>query len=292
MEENNYVVITDSCSDLTVDMISKVGVKVIPMIFRIGENDYLDYPDNRAMSSRDFYNKLRTGSKSTTAQINPSTYMQFIKPFLEEGNDVLLVVFSSALSSTYNSALIAVKTLMEEYPERKIRIMDSLSAACGQGYLVYKMGINRIEGMSIEENIKWGEKNKLNIAHWFTIKDLMYLKRGGRLSAGKAWMGTLLTLRPILHVDNLGKLVPVESVRGRKQALIALLNKFKETACDPKDNLVIISHADNIVDAEFLGNKIQEEFDVPQVIYNNIGPVIGSHVGADAVLLFFTAKHR
>jgi DegV family protein with EDD domain len=273
-------------------MLAEVDVKIIPMIFRIDENDYLNYPDDRAMSSHDFYNKLRNNKKSTTAQINPSTYIQFLKPFLEEGKDILLAVFSSALSSTFNSASIAVETLKEKFPNRKILIMDSLSAAGGQGYLAYKLGLNQLKGMSLEENFEWGENNKLHIAHWFTIDDLMYLKRGGRLSAGKAWMGTLLTLKPILHVDNKGKLIPIETVRGRKQALIALVNKFEEEATDPKSNLVIISHSDNITDAEFLGKKLLERFDIPKILYTNIGPVIGSHVGANAILLFFTAKKR
>ena len=292
MQENNYVIITDSCSDMTPAMLSEVNVKIIPMIFRIDENDYLNYPDDRAMSSHDFYEKLRNNKKSTTAQINPSTYIQFLKPFLEEGKDILLVVFSSALSSTYNSALIAVETLKEKYPDRKILVIDSLSAAGGQGYLAYKLGLNLLKDMTLEGNFDWGEKNKLHIAHWFTIDDLMYLKRGGRLSAGKAWMGTLLTLKPILHVDNKGKLIPIDTVRGRKQALITLVKKFEEDATDPENNLVIISHSDNVADAEFLGKKLQEKFEIPKIIYTNIGPVIGSHVGANAILLFFMAKKR
>lgn len=292
MKNKDYVIITDSCSDMTSDMVKEVDVKIIPMVFRIDGKDYFDYPDDRDMSSHDFYEMLRNNKKSTTAQINPSTYLEFLKKYLEKGEDILLVVFSSALSSTYNSALIALETLKDNYPNRKIMIIDSLSAAGGQGYLVYKLGLNRMKGMSLQDNFAWGEKNKLNIAHWFTIDDLMYLNRGGRLSAGKAWMGTLLTLKPVLHVDEMGRLIPMANVRGRKQALIALYNKFKENATNPKENLVIISHADDINDAKFLGKKIQENFDVPKIIYTNIGPVIGSHVGANAILLFFMAKNR
>jgi len=292
MENKDYVIITDSCSDMTPEMVAKVDAKVIPMIFHIDGKDYLDYPDDREMSSHEFYDRLRQGQKSTTAQITPSTYVEFLTPFLKSGKNILLVVFSSALSSTYNSALIAADSLKATFPEQKILVMDSLSAACGQGYLTYKLGLNRLDGMSLEDNFEWGEKNKLHIAHWFTIDDLMYLKRGGRLSAGKAWMGTLLTLKPVLHVDDEGKLIPMENVRGRKQALLALMNKFKEDATDPSKNLVVISHSDNMTDAEFLGKKLMENFDIPPVIYTNIGPVIGSHVGANAILLFYMTRKR
>jgi len=292
MKDNTYVLISDSCSDMTPAMVEETETKIVPMIFRIDENDYLDYPDDREMSSHDFYDKLRNGKKSQTCQITPSRYIEFIKPFLKEGKDVLLVVFSSALSSTYTSATLAVNALREKYPERKINIIDSLSAAGGQGYFVYMLGLNRNKGMSLEENTKWGEDNKLHVAHWFTIDDLMYLKRGGRLSASKAWMGTLLTLKPILHVDDEGRLVPMETVRGRKQAVIALMNHFEKTAYDPANNVVLIAHADDIASARFLGERLQAKHKILKLIYGNIGPVIGSHTGANAILLFFMAKHR
>lgn len=292
MKDNTYVLISDSCSDMTPEMVEETDAKIVPMIFRIDENDYLDYPDDREMSSHDFYEKLRNGKRSQTSQITPSRYIDFIEPFLKEGKDVLLVVFSSALSNTYASAMLAVNTLKEKYPTRIIDTIDSLSAAGGQGYFVYMLGLNRNNGMNIEENRKWGEDNKLHVAHWFTIDDLMYLKRGGRLSASKAWMGTLLTLKPILHVDDQGRLVPMETVRGRKQAVIALMKHFDKTAYDPSKNVVMIAHADDAATAHFLGNKLQAKYDIPKLIYGNIGPVIGSHTGSNAILLFFMAKHR
>lgn len=292
MKETSYVILSDSCSDLTPELVKEADLNIIPMMFRLGDKDYLDYPDNREIDTSEFYNQLRAGALSKTSQITPARYIEIITPFLKDGKDILLPVFSSALSSTFDSANSAAKTLKEEFPERKIEVVDSLSASGGQGFLIYHMGINRNNGMSLSSNLKWTLENRLHIAHWFTIDNLQFLRRGGRLTAGKAWLGTLLSLKPVLHVNNLGQLVPVENVRGRKQSLQSMVEHFKETAIDPDKNMIMILHADDIDAAKLLEDLLTKKHKVPKIIYSNIGPVIGSHSGQNTIALFFFAKER
>jgi len=292
MKETSYVIISDSCSDLTPELIEESDLNIVPMMFRLGDKDYLDYPENREIDTRDFYNQLRAGALSKTSQITPGRYIEISTPFLESGKDILIVVFSSALSSTFDSANSAAITLREEFPDRKIEVVDSLSASGGQGFLIYHLGLNRNNGMSLSSNLKWALENRLHVAHWFTIDNLQFLRRGGRLTAGKAWLGTLLSLKPVLHVNNLGQLVPVENVRGRKQSLLSMAKHFKETAVEPDKNMIMILHADDIDAAKLLGDLLIKKYKVPQIIYSNIGPVIGSHSGQNTIALFFFAKER
>ena len=292
MKETSYVILTDSCSDLTPELVKEADLNIIPMTFRLGEQDYMDYPDNREIDMHKFYDELRNGKLSRTSQITPGKYIEILTPFLKDGKDILLLVFSSALSSTYDSAKNAASFLRENFPERKIEIIDSLSASGGQGFLAYHLGLNRNLGMSLTQNVLWANNNRLHIAHWFTIDSLQFLRRGGRLTASKAWLGTLLSLKPVLHVDNLGQLVPISNVRGRKQSLLSIAKQFKETAVDPTENMVMILHADDEDDAKLLGNLLIKKYAVPKVIYSNIGPVIGSHSGPNTIALFFFATKR
>jgi len=292
MKDNNYVVFTDSCCDLNPDIIEDNNIKVIRMMFRVDEKDYYDYADNREMNPHTFYNKLRDGKLSKTTQITPITYIKELTPYLKDEKDIILTVFSSALSSTYNSAMTAAATLREEFPERKIEVIDTLSASGGQGFFVYNIAKNQAKGMSFEKNVKWALENRLHVAHWFTIDDLNFLRRGGRLTAGKAWLGTLLSLKPVLRVNDLGQLVPDQNVRGRKQSLLTMAKHFGETAIEPKKNAIMILHADDEKSAHFLGDLLVQKYEVPEIIYGDIGPVIGSHSGQDTIALFFFASKR
>lgn len=292
MKDISYVIISDSCSDLSPDLIKEADLNIIPMMFRLGEKDYLDYPDKREIGMKEFYDKLREGALSKTSQITPGRYIEILTPYLKKGKDILLTVFSSALSSTFDSANSAAITLREEYPDRKIEVIDSLSASGGQGFLNYHIGLNRINGMSFKENVKWAKENRLHVAHWFTIDSLQFLRRGGRLTAGKAWLGTLLSLKPVLHVDDLGRLVPVENVRGRKQSLISIAKHFNETAIDPDKNMIMILHADDVDAAKLLGDLLIKKNNVSKIVYSNIGPVIGSHSGQNTIALFFFSNKR
>ncbi len=292
MAENKYVIFTDSCSDLTPELYEEADIHVVPLSFEIEDKSYFNYPDGREMDNHEFYEKMRQGALCKTSACSPGQYLEALDSYCKDGYDVLIISFSSALSGSYNSAFQAKNYLNETYPERKIIVIDSLCASGGQGYITYCAGLNRKAGMSLMENKEWIETHILHMAHWFTVDDLHYLKRGGRLSASKAFLGSLLKLKPVLHVDNEGRLVPVETVRGRKQSLVAIMNHFKDTAIDPEKNFVMIIHGDDVVTAKFLGEKLQQEFNVPKVYYLTLGPVIGAHSGPGTISLFFMATER
>lgn len=288
--EYSYVIVADSCEDLDAELVKEYGLNVIPMEYIVDGQVHLDDPLNRTQTVHEFYEELRAGKMSHTAQITPEKYTEFLTPFLEQGKDVLLTVFSSALSGTYLSAKKAVDALKEKFPERKIFAVDSLSASVGEGYFNILASRNREKGMGIEENAKWLEENRLTVSHLFTVDNLNFLKRGGRLSASKAFLGTLLLLKPVLHVTDEGKLVPTHTVRGRKQALRKIVDEYKETALNSDE--VLISDADDREYARQLGKMIEEECGVKSVIYQTIGPVIGSHVGPNCLALYFLSKKR
>jgi len=292
MEDKSYVLFSDSCCDLPEDLVEEIHLQVAPLSYVIKGKDYLNYPDHREMDNHVFFDLLRSGEISKTSQVTPGKYLELMEPFLKEGKDILIVAFSTALSGAYGSAVQAANYLEEIYPSRTIKVLDSLCASSGQGYLVYSMGLNKLNGMSLSDNLAWGETHRLHIAHWFTIDSLQFLRRGGRLSAGKAWIGTLLSLKPVLHVNDIGQLVPVESVRGRKQSLLSLMQHFDDTAIDPEKNFIMIVHGDDLVTAHYLGEKLQEKYNIPRVIYCDLGPVIGSHAGPNTISLFFLATER
>lgn len=285
----DYVIITDSTCDLTADYLNKLNIKVIPLKFIYEENSYYD---GTGMSYSEFYNLLREKKNVTTSQINAETFIKEFEPYLKQQKDILYIAFSSALSGTFSCAEIAKKELIEKYPERKIIVVDSLSASMGEGLLIYYASQKRKEGLSINELSEWIEKNKLNICHWFTVDDLFHLKRGGRVSSASALFGTMLGIKPILHVDNAGKLIPVEKVRGRKTALISLVEHMKNSAKVTPDDVVFISHGDALADANFVKDLVLKSFDIKEVKVNFIGSVVGAHAGPGTVALFFMGKNR
>lgn len=289
---NDYVIVTDSTTDLPAEIIEKFGITVIPLMYNIDGKEYYNYPDARQQDIGDFYRLMREGKMSGTAQINVSAYLDVLEPILKRGRDVLNIAFSSALSGTYNSSKLAVEELSEKYPDRRIYTVDSLSASMGEGLLVYNAALEKEKGMTIEELRNWVIDNRLRLCHWFTVDDLNHLKRGGRVSATAALIGTMLGIKPVLHVDDLGRLIPTGKVRGRRQSLDELVHKMEETCENPQEQIIMISHGDSLEDAKIVERQVREKLKVKDVIMNYIGPVIGAHSGPGTIALFFLGSHR
>lgn len=286
-----YQIVTDSSADLAPDQIAELGVAVIPMVLTMEGKEYKNYPDGREIGFGEFYNALRAGKTSTTSQINMEVFKQEFEPMLQKG-DLLYLCFSSGLSGTVNSARLAAEDLMEAHPDRKIVVVDTLCASLGQGLLVDYACRLQQQGKSMEEVVDWVEQNKLKLAHWFTVDDLNHLKRGGRVSGAAAFFGTMLNIKPVLHVDNEGHLIPREKVRGRKASLDALISKMLEIGENLENQVIFISHGDCLEDAEYVAQQAREKAHVKDVKINYIGPVIGSHSGPGTLALFFMAKNR
>jgi len=281
-----YVIMTNSTCDLTEEMIQALGLTVLTLGLNIGEETFKEIP------VKAFYQKIREGAMPTTNAANIGEYVDAFEAMLQDGKDVLCLVFSSALSTTYNSALMAAEEMREKYPDRKLFVVDTVSASMGEGLLAWYASGLKQEGKTIEEVRDWVEVNKLNLAHWFTVNDLDHLKRGGRISAAKALMGSMLGIKPILRINDEGKLVPADKVRGRQQSLLRLLDQMEKTGVNLADQTIFISHSDCYDDAKWLADQIQEKYGVKEVVINYIGPVIGSHTGIGTVALFFMATGR
>lgn len=287
-----YKIITDSTTDLTQKMIDELELEVVSLRFTIDGKTYRDKADQSEMPTKTFYAKLRDGNSSTTSQINADEFTSVFEPVLESGEDMLYIAFSSGLSGTYQSACIARDDLKEKYPERKIYVFDSLCASMGEGLLVYHAALMKRAGTDIDSLYKWLGENALKLCHWFTVGDLNHLKRGGRISTTAALVGTMLGIKPVLHVDDEGHLIPVSKVRGRRQSLDALVQKMEETAIHPGEQTVFISHGDCLEDAEYVAEQVRAKFGVKNVQINFVGPVIGAHSGPGTVALFFFGTHR
>jgi EDD domain protein, DegV family len=288
----SFVILTDSSADLDQSMVQRLDVQVLPLSFILNQTTYRNYPDNREMAPQDFYGRLRQGEAATTAALNVAEYTEALEPLLQAGHDVLILAFSSGLSTTFNSSSIAVEELREKYPERKLYTVDTLCASLGQGLLVYLAAQERAKGKSIEEVRQWAEDHKLSICHQFTVDDLHFLKRGGRVSAATAVVGSMLQIKPVLHVDNEGHLINIAKARGRHASLKALVDKMEQTAINPADQMVFISHGDCLEDAQAVAEMVKARFGVSQVYLNQIGPVIGAHSGPGTVALFYIGTER
>ena len=285
----SYQILTDSCCDFPPQRYRELGLISLPLsiTFR-GET----YPDRNDDSLRDMYAGLRAGEAASTAAANPQQWEEALEPVLASGEDALILAFSSGLSTTYQSACIAAEEMKERFPERKILVVDSLCASLGQGLLAYYAARKRDEGLGLEELKAWLEDNKLHLCHWFTVNDLMYLKRGGRINAATAIMGTMLSIKPILHVDNEGHLVSVGKARGRKASIAALADKAAELGKGYDNSLMFISHGDCLEDAQALAELLKERCGAKEVYINYVGAVIGSHSGPGTLALFFLGQHR
>ena len=295
MEETSrkdYAVITDSTADLSPELVRELDVEIIPLQFVIDYHTYLNYPDGRELSEKAFYQMLRQQKTATTVQVNASRFVEFFEPILQQGRDILYIAFSSGLSGTYHSSLMAREELQEKYPERRIYICDSLAASMGEGLLVYHAVMEKRKGKDISEVYQWVEDHKKNLCHWFTVDDLHHLKRGGRVSSATALLGTMLGIKPVLHVDDEGHLINVDKVRGRRQSLQAMVEKMCQTCIDPENQMIFISHGDCLEDAQALADMVRERMQVKDIVIHYIGPVIGAHSGPGTVALFFLGTKR
>ena len=291
---SDYVLLTDSSADLTAELVAELGVEVLPLSFHMGDKTYRNWPDNREIDPKDFYRRLRAGETATTSAVNVSDYTEAVEPLVQAGRDVLIIAFSSGLSATCHSAQIAAQELSERYPDRKIWVVDSLCASLGQGLLVWYAARMKAQGKSMEEVRDWLEDNKLHLCHWFTVDDLHFLKRGGRISPATAVVGTMLSIKPVMHVDDEGRLVKVGTARGRNASLKALVDHMEETAIDPSAQTVFISHGVCLEDVNKVVEDVKRRFGIPaeRFVINNVGPVIGAHSGPGTVALFFLGSKR
>lgn len=285
----NYQIITDSCCDFPTQMYQQLNLSFVPLTMEFRGDTTDDRNDD---SLKAIYDGLRAGEVAKTSAINPTRWGAAMKQSLEQGLDVLVLTFSSGLSTTYQSAVIAAQELEEQYPERKIYVCDTLAASMGQGLLVWYACQKRDEGLSLKELRDWVEENKLHLCHWFTVDDLMFLKRGGRISAATALVGTMLQIKPVLHVDNEGHLINVSKVRGRQASIEALAKKAMELGKNYDNSTMFISHGDCLEDAKRLESILKEKCGVKTVITSYVGAVIGSHSGPGTVALFFLGDHR
>ena len=286
----DYVILTDSCSDLPADLVSELELDVLPLSFVMEGKEYFNYPDNRDIDPKDFYNKMRSGALGTASAINVAVFAETMTALVGQEKDILCISFSSALSTTYQSACIAAEDVMAAHPGSKILVCDSRAASLGQGLLVYLAALEKRKGRTLEELRDFVEERKNHISHWFTVDDLYHLKRGGRGSAAAAPFGTMLQMKPVLHVDDEGRLIPVSKVRGRKASINALLEKMDELVDDP--SVVFISHGDCFDEVHALGEAIKAKYPVDKLVVNYVGPVIGNHTGAGVIALFFQGKRK
>ena len=287
----DYIIATDSCCDFDENLIRELDLTVIPLSVHLGQDHFRNYPGEMP-ESHVFYTRLSKGEPAQTSAPNVEAFKDAFRPFLEAGKDVLYLGFSSALSATYQNAAMAVEELREAFPDAVIRAVDTLCASMGQGLLVDLAVQEKRKGKSLEEVASFVQETIPHLCHWFTVGDLSQLRRGGRLSAGKAIVGTLLNIKPVLHVDHEGRLVPMESAKGRKKSVEALVRHMEETAIAPETQRIYISHGDCLGDAEVLAAAIQSKLGVASVTIGDVGPVIGAHSGLGTLALFFLGKER
>ncbi len=284
----DYVILSDSGTDLTPALAKEIDVRVLDLMV-IMEGEPEPKPDS-AVDHKEFYKFLRDKKMASTSAINPETFSEVMEEYVKEGKDVLYLGFSSGLSNTYNAGRLAAEELSEKYPDAKIYACDTLCASLGQGMFVYLAAKKKAAGATIDELRDWVEANKLHQCHWFTVDDLMFLKRGGRVSAATAAVGTLLGIKPVMHVDNAGKLIKMGTARGRKASLDALVEKAKATATET--DVMFICHGDCIDDANYVAERVKNELGVKEVIIGYTGVVIGSHSGPGTLALFYIGTER
>lgn len=287
-----FLILTDSTCDMPQEMADALGIAILPIRVVVEEKEYAHYLDGRELGFHDFYEKLRAGISAKTSAANMEEFLAQMEPALAAGRDVLYLGFSSALSSTYSVGAVTAAQLAEKYPERKIYAVDTLCASFGQGLLVYLAAQQQLQGKSIDEVKAYVEEIRPQLCHWFTVDDLQHLKRGGRVSAAAAAFGTVLNIKPVLHVDDEGRLVPVSKVQGRITSIKSLMKKMQETAINPAEQVVFISHGDCEKEAKKLADMIRENIGVREIVINPIGPIIGAHSGPGTVALFFLGTKR
>ena len=286
---SNYVITANSTVDLPKEWLEERGVPIIPLKYTI---DGETYKDMYGLSAKEFFKKLRDGKMAVTSQVNPEEAKEALEPFLKEGKDVLHLGFSLALSGTYNSMRLAAEELMEEYPDRKVIVIDTLCACLGEGLLLYYALKMQKEGKTIDEVAKWAEENKLHVCHNVTIDDLDHLQRGGRISKTTAVVGTMLQMKPMIHMADDGSLQVIGKKRGRKKSLNKIVDKAVSQSKGWSNDIIMITHGDCVEDAEYVAGLVREKMGIDNILINNIGTVIGSHTGPGVVAVFCLGDKR
>ena len=284
-----FKIVTDSGADISREVLRDWGVDMLSLSFRFTDDDVMHTEAD--MPIEEFYAEMKGGRVAKTSAINGETFREAFKKYLDEGTDVLYLGFSSGLSSTYSSAYLAAEAISAEYPERRVITVDTLCASAGQGLIVYLASRKQAEGADIDAVAEYVKENVPRLAHWFTVEDLGYLKRGGRVGAAAAFFGNLLGIKPVLHVDDEGHLIPMMKVRGRRTSLNSIVEKYGETMLDPSLP-VFISHAQCLSDVEYVRDEIKKRYGAEVMSISDIGPVIGSHAGPGTLAFFYLAKER
>ena len=286
----DYIITVNSTVDMPKEWLKERGVPVIPLKYTMDGQTYTDMED---LTAKEFFNKLREGKMSVTSQVNPEEAKAMLEPFVKEGKDVLHLSFSSGLSGTANSMrMAAAEELSEEYPKQKIVAVDTLCACMGEGLLLHKALQLKEAGKTMEEVVQWVEENKLHICHDVTVDDLHHLHRGGRISKATAVLGSMVQIKPIIHMDNEGKLQVIGKERGRKKSLNKIVDMAAEQAKGWENDLILITHGDCVEDAEYVAERVRAKMGVDNILINNIGTVIGSHTGPGVVAVFCMGEKR
>ncbi len=288
----SFEIVTDSSSNLTDDLIEKYKLHILSLMFRVNGKEYYSYEKGKKTELKQFYTMMRNKEEITTTLIDINTCTPIFEEILKQGNDLLYIGFSSALSGSFQAASMVLEDLKSTYPDRTILSVDTLGASLGEGLLVYHAAKLREQGKNINEVYNWVLDNRLHLCHWFTVDDLFFLKRGGRVSGSAAVLGTILGVKPIMHMDNEGRLILVEKARGRKRALDTLIDRMQKTAIEPQNQTVFITHGDCIEDAEYVATQIKQRLRVKDVLINYVDPVIGAHSGPGTIALFFLGTER
>lgn len=287
-----YQIVTDSACNLTEEMIDQFGLEILPLTFMVDGVQHQSYLKGEKTDLKQFYTMMREGKVITTSLPNMQESETTLRAIADSGKDILYLGFSSALSGTYAATELLLKQIATDYPDRTFIAEETFAASGGQGMLVYLACKKAQEGASIEEVAQFVRETRDHLCHWFTVDDLMFLFRGGRVSRTSAWAGTLLNIKPVLHVDNTGALIPMEKVRGRKKAIKALVDHMEKTAIDPQSQTIFITHGDCIEDVETLKAEITERFGITDFVVNYVDPVIGAHSGPGTLALFFVGTEK
>ena len=287
---SDYMIFTDSSCDISAELLAQWEVPFVSLSVKF-DKDAESFA-NYDMPFDQFYDRMRKGSVASTSAANMELFKEAFEPCLKQGKDLLYIGFSSGLSTTVNSSAMAAQELREAYPERKIVVVDTLAASAGFGLLVYLAVQEKRKGATLEQTARFVEEQQPHLCHWFTVDDLVYLKRGGRVSAAACFVGGLLDIKPVLHMDDSGHLINMFKVRGRRASIKALADKYGELALAPGKDTVFISHGDCLDDAKLLESMLKERFDASVELITYVGPVIGSHSGPGTLALFFLGRER
>lgn len=288
----DYLIMTDSCCDLDAELAAQLDLTVLPLNLQMGGETYRNFLDERELSLKEFYARVRNGERATTSAPSAGAFEDAMRQAAAEEKDVLCLCFSSALSATFQSASIAAEHVRADHPQMRIEVVDTLCASGGQGLLLYLCAEEKRRGRDLDQVLAFARETMGQVCHWFTVDDLNHLKRGGRVSAATALFGTMLAIKPVLHVDEGGRLIAMGKARGRRASLLALVDHMEETAIDPENQTVFLTHGDCLEDAQLVAEEIRRRFGTRDIRISFIGPVVGNHAGPGTVALFFLGRPR